>query len=251
MKTKNRKKLGTASLLVVLGLILVFASSLSLAFPTGLEISGNVTETAGDVPPEARTDPGGTITTMILDVVQQNPRWKAYVGNLTGVLTLDDASGQSIFRWELGAEDISGNVFITRGNDVDWTGIDCSLETEIVDEDTSLGFTSSWADSINMTFSETTHPAISVGQVNIGADTCRSTSTFVNNDPQAQASADFPLILLSSGTDVVYATPLNQGSQSFSTGKLVDFQSIVPDVEGSSTTTYYFYAEISGGGGGA
>lgn len=249
MKTKNKKKLGTASLLVVLGLMLVFASSLAFAQqrPAGLEISGNVTESAGEVPPEARTDPGGTITTMILDVVQQNPRWKAYVGNLTGVLTLDDASGQSIFRWELGAEDVSGNVFITRGNDVDWTGIGCSLEPDIVDEDTSLGFTSSWADSINATFSETTHPAITVGANTISANTCRSTSTFVNNNPQAQASADFPLILLSSGSDVVYATPLNQGSQSFNPSNDVDFQSIVPD-QVTGTTTYYFYAEISGGG---
>ena len=243
MKTEN-KKFKTTHLLVVLSLVTILFTPLSFAFPTGLEISGNVTETAASVPPAQRTDSGGTITTMVLDVIQQNPRWKAYVGNLTGVLTLDDASGQSIFRWELEDEDVTGNVFITRSNDVDWSGIGCSLEADILNEDSALGFTSSWADSINRTFSETTHPTIPIGASSIPANTCRSTSTFVNNAPQAQASADFPLVLLSSGSDLVYVTPLNKGADSYNTGRSVDFQSIVPDQEGAGTTTYYFYAEI-------
>ena len=228
----------------ILALFIFMLSSQIDAQPTGIEISDNITETAGETEPAVREDEGGTINTLILDVLQQNPRWKAYVGNLTGVLALDDALGQSIFRWELGDEDVTGNIFITRSDDVDWSIVECPTEEIIEGEDTFLGFSSNAADNINRTFNETIHPEIYIGLMPIEENTCRSTSTFVSDEQQDQSTADFPLILLSSNTDIIYATPINKGTQSFNQERQVDFQTIVPDQVGG-LTTYYFYAEIS------
>ncbi len=229
-----------ATALFILITILSLATSIA-AQPTGVGISGNVTESAAEISPPNRTDEGGTITTLVMDVLQQNLRWKAYVGNLTGVLTLDDASGESIFRWELGAESMTGEVYISRSDSVNWGDIKCSNQTLINDEDLFLGFSGTSVDSVNRTFNETTHPTIEVGLIPV--DNCRSTSTFVNSAPQSQATADFPLILLQDDIDVIYASPINQGADSYSTGSQADFQVIVPDQVGD-TTTYYFYAEI-------
>jgi hypothetical protein len=236
---KQNRTYPTAAILIVITTIILATNA--LAQPTGVDISGNITETAGSVPPADRTDEGGTITTMILDVLQQNPRWKAYVGNPTGVLTLDDASGQSIFRWELGAETLTGEVYISRSDAVSWGDIACSNQTLIDDEDVFLGFSGTSADSVNRTFNETTHPTITVGTTPL--DNCRSTSTYVNSTAQPQGSADFPLVLIQDTSNLVYATPINQGSDSYNTGTQAEFQAIVPDQVGD-TTTYYFYAEI-------
>src|SRR5690606_768695 len=104
--------------------------------------------------------------------------------------------------------DLTGDLFVSRSNAVAWGTIACSSGSLIADEDTALGFSSLSADSINRTFNETAHPGLVVGTETINSDTCRSTSTYVNSTAQDQSSADFPIIVLGSGTDVVYTTPI-------------------------------------------
>lgn len=238
MKLKNKQKV-LVILFIVASFMFVLSIQKSIAQPTGVIISENITETSGSTPPDDRTDAGGTITTLIIDVLQPNPRWKAYIGNLTGVLSLDDADGQSIFRWELEAEDVTGTIFISRANTLDWGSVDCPTPQEIADEDSTLGFSSSAADSINRTFIDT-HPSIFIGVAE--HENCPATSTYVNNAPQV-GTPDFPLVLLYESTNMIYATPVNKDSQSFNSANNVDFQAIVPD-QTVGTTTYYFYAEI-------
>lgn len=238
MRPINKKKLPII-FFMALSFMFMFSLTNTLAQPTGIVISDNITETAGATLPAQRNDSGGTITTLIVDVLQQNPRWKAYIGNISGVLSLDDAAGQSIFRWELEAEDVTGNIFISQGDTINWGSVDCSTAQQILDEDTALGFSSGAADSVNRTFIDT-HPSITIATTTYS--NCPSTSTYVNNAAQA-GTPDFPLVLLNTGTQMIYATPVNKESQSFNGAKLVDFQAIVPD-QVVGTTTYYFYAEI-------
>ena len=233
-----------ASLAILLVSAVIFFLPLAYAQPTGVDIQDNITDSMGVTSPSNRTDEGGTITTLTLDVLQQNIRWKAYVGNLSGVLTLDDSSGQSIFQWQMGAQDLSGEIFVSRSDAIDWDNIECSNETVIESEQTFLGLGASSVDNINRTFNETTHPELTIGLVTLTQDTCRSQGTYVNNTAQSIASADFPIVLLASDLDVVFATPINSGSDSYNTGEQVDFQIIVPN-NPADTTTYFFYAQIS------
>jgi hypothetical protein len=225
-------------------LFLLLSSKVANAEPAGSTISNNITVTSAASIPDNRSDAGGTITTLELNTLQQDANWKAYVGNVSGSLTLDDASGFTIYEWTLGASDITGEVYVSKSDAVSWAVLNCSNDSLIIAEDTTIGFTASSVDNINKTFNETTHADIRVAGRTIDADTCRSTSTYVNDTAQAIASASFPEILLASDEDVVYASPLNQGESSFRNDTLVDFQVIVPDDVTTSITRYYFYVEI-------
>ena len=92
--------IGKKTLIVIFAVfLLAMAAFISYADPSGTTISSNTTSTAPTLPPASRNDSGGTITTMILNTIQQNAKWKAYIGNITGSLTLDDANNKTIFDW--------------------------------------------------------------------------------------------------------------------------------------------------------
>jgi hypothetical protein len=214
------------------------------ADPSGASIDSNSSSTASTVFPGNRSDAGGTINTLALNTIQQDANWKAYVGNISGMLTLDDASGYTIYQWALGNAEVTGEVYVSRSNNVSWSTINCSGTALISSEQTTIGFVSTSVDDINRTFNYTTHAPITVAGRTIGANTCRSTSTYVSDVAQNIATADFPEVLLSSGTDVVYVSPLNDNSNSYATGQTVDFQIIVPDDITILSTRYYFYIEL-------
>ncbi len=247
---ENRCKVAITQTCFCVGVIfisLLFILSfvgLTSAAPTGVSISNNVTDSKSDTPAPSRSDAGGTITTMDLDVVQQNDRWKAYVGNLSGALSLDDSSGKSIFEWSMAIEDLTGEVYVSRNGSIDWDiAVECANLTHIEGEDTYMGFNSSVVDSVNKTFNSTLHPQLVVGTTTITENTCNTTSTYVNDTAEDQASASYPIILLISSESTVYATPINKGAQSYNNETIADFQIMVPDKVGD-TTAYYFYAEI-------
>ncbi len=240
----NRK--GSYVLIAVMFAFIIINSLLSYvkAEPAGMTISSNVTESKQTTSPDNRSDEGGTITTLGVNVLQQNQFWKAYVGNITGKFILEDASGFSIYEWPIQSADLTGEVYASREMQPNWTAIECSNDTVLASEDTFMGFNSTSVYSINRTFNESEHPKLEIGSVTISADQCRSTSTYVNDTAQAQASASFPVVLLAADTNVIYASPINQGSDSFHNGTKVDFQLMIPDKD-QDTTTYYFFAEIA------
>jgi hypothetical protein len=241
-KNKNfTKLLGFA---LICSLLILFSNDDVNADPAGSTISSNITVTSAMSIPGNRSDAGGTISTLTLNTLQQDANWKAYVGNVSGSLTLDDANGFTIYRWALGASEISGELYVSKSAAVSWSILNCSNQSLISSEDTTIGFSALSVDSINRTFNETTHADIRVAGRTIPQNTCRSTSTYVNDTAQAIVSARFPEIVLASNTDVVYMSPLNQGSSSFENGTLVDFQMIVPDDVTTAITRYYFYVEI-------
>src|SRR3989338_5789452 len=106
--TKHRlnlySRLGLGFMLTSVSIILLYLTLVS-AVPEGVNtityISNSTKSlTAGNLINStfnSSVGPGGYIFTMNLDTTQQNKRWKAYVGNVTGKLTLDDASSYTIF----------------------------------------------------------------------------------------------------------------------------------------------------------
>lgn len=252
---KNQKNLknvkffvsGSLSLLAIFSLIILLGhSSLVKADPAGATITTNVTADAPTYDPDNRSDAGGTITTLTMSVTQQDAFWKAYVGNITGTLTLDDSSGNTIYQWAMTNADITGEVYASRANNVDWSVVNCSNSTEIETEDTALGFSGTEVDTINKTFNESTHQEIKVAGRTIASDTCRSTATYVNDTKEDISSATFQEVLFQSGSDIIYASPLNQGSTDYTGLASVDFQLLLADDVTTAVTTYYFYVEIGG-----
>ncbi|MGV8162890.1 MAG: hypothetical protein ACP5N2_06185 [Candidatus Nanoarchaeia archaeon] len=224
----------------------LFAGFMSLVFadPMGTTITSNITDTGRTISPANRTDPGGTITTMVLNAIQQDQQWKAYVGNITGSLTLDDSSGYTIYSWSLSASEISGEIFASRSSSLTWSNVNCSSLATVQTEQSALNINDTVTDSIKNTFNFTVHPSMIVAGRTISADSCNATSTFVNDARQVQATADFPEILLHDNTNLIYATRINQDNVGYNGSNTYDFQMIVADNPTVTSTTYYFYAEI-------
>lgn len=246
------KGLKLALLLGFLSLyVYFFWTNLGWAVPSGAAVSLLNQDTGPVGVAGSLTHPGGTINTVSLDALQQNPGWKAYVGNISGSMVLQDGSSRSIYEWFMPSNALRGNIFISRASSVNWTPIRCATGGEIQAEDTVLGFSSSSSDSVNMTFNYTIHKPMDISGIGtILTDTCRSTATYVNDTIQVMSNnTKFQEILLHDTVTLVYGSFIDQDSSGFSTnstnGITYDFQVIVGDPKNATSYTYYFYADLS------
>jgi len=236
-----------ATLLALLLMVSLVALALpASADPAGASLTYVSNTTAGAGTPGNRTDPRGTITTITLDGLQQDSFWKGYVGNVTGKLTLDDATGNTIYDWDLTGVTITGEVYATRNSSVSFTGIQCAQDTTVVAEQDFNNMTGTDADSINQTFSGSTHTSFYVGATPVANSTCRAIATYVNDTPQAaNESNPFQEILLEDAdANLLYVTLIEDAVAGFDT-QPYDFQMIVAESDvKSQPTTYYFFTEI-------
>ncbi len=243
----NIRKSGANLLLIVL-LIFLLSISFVASVPSApvITYSSNTTYTSGIV--NRSTDAKGTITTITLDSKQQDFKWKAYVGNVSGTLALANAGGTSIYDWAAGTP--TGEVYISRFSNINWASIDCAIAASWNAEHTALGITGTASDSINATFNYTTHAAVTVG-TNPARSNCQSTATYVNglrsNNPMGPA-ADFQEILLRDtatvGDHMIYAGRIDDNTVGYD-GANYDFQMIVAENESATIpTTYFFWVEL-------
>ncbi|RME53531.1 hypothetical protein D6783_01790 [Candidatus Woesearchaeota archaeon] len=242
----EKTPLAGAALILLLGVLtLLFFVHNTAADPTGASFTSNITSSASSTAPSGRADPRGTITTLALDAVQQVQQWKAYVGNVTGRFTLDDAQGYTIYDWDFGNTTVTGEVYASRNNSVSWASITCANTTIIGQEESALNMTSSEPTSITNTFNETTHESFYVGATLISNSTCPSTFTYINSTRQnVSETADFQEILLQSGSTLVYATIIEDDLTGYRNTTTYDFQMLVGESDIAAAHTYYFYVEL-------
>lgn len=243
-QTKN-KRIGTALVLMTLVGLFLLQFEISMSTPDGATgtVIENRTGAAGNGTNISGVSVGGYIYTVNFSGVSQTTRWQAYVGNVSGRLTLDDASGNTIYDWTLLSA--SGEVYATRNgtNPINWAEISCANVTEIDVEEAALSHTDP-SDNISATFNITIHPQYDVGTVTINANTCWATRTYIN-DVQNASTAIYDEIILHDENSTVFATGVNFGETGFD-DRTYDFQMILPDhTSGSIGTQYYFYLELS------
>ena len=235
--------LGAVLLLALLLAPLLLPSA--LADPTGANVLSNVTETVPPAAAGSSTTAGGSFTTLVLNATTQTPRWKAYVGNVTGSFVLRNAGGSTLYDW--GSSSTGGEVYASRNDSVTWTGIGCAQPAGIAAEDAALNISATAVDSINQTFNQTVHRTFYVGTQLVAHSTCRAIATYVNNASQAvDENAKFQEVLLQdASTHLVFASLIDKATVGFNGGQY-DFQMIVPEDEYASTPhTYYFWLELS------
>ncbi|MBU0472260.1 MAG: hypothetical protein KKF65_06530 [Nanoarchaeota archaeon] len=225
-------------------IILAINTYYILAQPTGASIILNETVNVTPSSAAAITTAGGSFTTLVLNVTQQNARWKAYVGNVSGTMVLQDSNNISIYNWNLAT--ITGEVYSSRSDNVNWSGIRCLTNSVLSSEETFLNITTSSADSINKTFNWSKHKSFWVGNEQILNSSCKALATYVNDTSQTMSEdAAFQEILLDDGSNLIYSTVLEQDEEGYDISKTFDFQMILAEDEYATTpTTYYFYAEI-------
>lgn len=236
--------LAALSLIALCAILFASIAPYAIADPNGVIIAANTTETPTPRSAATITTAGGSFTTMLLNATTQTMRWKAYVGNVTGMFKLQDASNFTIYDW--GITTIAGEVYASRNNTINWSGIRCVVNTTLQAEQTDLNMSTSKTDSINLTFNTTIHRSFYVGTRLIGNSSCRAIATYVNNTRQTPTeNASFQEILLDDTQRLVYTTILENKARGYN-NQSFDFQMIVAESDINPTPSpYYFWAELS------
>ena len=238
----EKRKESVVLVALILFLLLLVGARAEFPQPTAPDTMTNIsTESPAATGGYAMNTSGGTITWLNINATTQNPHWKAYAGNISGKLALQDAGGNAVYDWNITS--MEGEIYATRKSTVvDWDSMVCANLTSIQAEETALNMTSSSEDSIVNTFNEKNHTGFYAGLTQIAANTCNSTNLYVNS----QESGDFEEVLLYDGSYMIYTALVEDSITGFD-GTQYDFQMILPDsgLEGSQTPeTYYFYIEL-------
>jgi hypothetical protein len=187
---------------------------------------------------------GGYISNFNLTASVQNPRWKAFVGEVIGTFTLDDAAGSTIYDWTFTTG--TGRVYATRkASAVTWSSIACATVENMETENTAMVLNSE-DDNITSTFDDSSHDAFPVGSTNIGSNSCPTLNTFVNSARNEGAGQPYEEMVLYDGSNLVFATIMEDGGTGYN-GETYDFQMIVPEngtAGYTGATPYYLYIEL-------
>lgn len=251
-RNEERKEIERVFIILILLMLAlpVFFAVISAA-PQGPSIISISNSTKGSSAGAFFNVSGGYISTININATSQNVRWKAFIGNVTGKLTLDDASGSTIYDWSMSM--ITGEIYATRNSTTPtWANIKCANRSLLEMENTQMSHTNP-DDNLTKTFNTTagaSHTAFSVGMVSIGANTCPTLNTYKANSTQ---DVDFEEMALSDSTNfteggnIIYSTIIEQDMLGYNNVSY-DFQMIVPENGGStwaSSTAYWLYAELT------
>jgi len=244
METKRKMDMEKEFFLVFASFVfIIFLIFSVLAVPVGPDSLNSISNQSKTANGAAEFNiSGGNIATFNLTARIQDPRWKGFIGNVTGSFTLDDSSGSTLYDWQLST--LTGRIYSTRnGSTIDWSAIKCANLTTLNAENSALNLTNP-DDNLNQTFNLTgSNPAFYVGSVPIGANSCPTLNTYVNNASQTNY---FYEMALYTAPSIVYATVMEPGSVGYD-GDKYDFQAIVPDNGSpgfSGSTAYYLYIEL-------
>lgn len=228
-------------LLVILqGLVI---SAQTAPFPTAPNSVTNITSYSNNNTIGAQFNAsGGTITEYNINAQTTNYRWKAYVGNVSGSLSLLDATNNAVYDWSITS--VTGEIYATRNDTIiNWDAISCANASNIALEQSGLNHNHTAIDNINKTFNHTNHPSFFAGISAITQNSCRASHLNVNNTVQ---STYFAQVLLQNNQVVIYTTLLENHKPGFN-NKTYDYQVLLPEnaaMGPNPSTPYYFYVEL-------
>jgi hypothetical protein len=234
-----------AVVLLSIAILMLFTKAVNAVDPEGPgSIIVITNETKASVNAQIINISGGYVANINITATIQNPRWKAFVGNVLGSFTLADASGAQIYDWTFSTT--TGRIYATRNSTfVTWSQINCSTLANLEAENSALTHTSP-NDNITATFNTSvgaSHSSFYVGSRQIVANRCPTLNTYIGNTTQ---DTDFEEMALYDGYNIVYATILENNLGGYDNSNY-DFQMIVPERGEpgfTGATAYYLYIEI-------
>lgn len=248
---EETKKLVKIFLIVAVCLTFTFLMRVKAADPVApddIDLLRNVTKNTTTA--EFVNISGGRIADLSVNATIQNPRWKAFVGNVTGEFTLDDPEGSTVFDWTIST--ITGRIYATSNySAMSWSTVNCSNVTSLEWENDRFNHTNA-DDNITKTFNATinstddnltvsgSHDQFYVAGRLMVENTCPTLNTYNNSLAQDDV---FEEIALYDGNSIIYAAILEDDETGYNRNQY-DFQMIVPENALSGTTAYYIYVEI-------
>lgn len=251
-----RKHLAT---LLILGLWLSLCAALAYAAstpegPTTLTI--DATSRRAPVSAPTLDAIAGNVTQLTVDGQTVTQTWQGYYGNVTGTVTLDDASGHTMYDWTLASPEgeiyaATAQVDWTSGNvkcyDFDLTDAGYSDFVMLSELETALGLAADDIDGVDETFPEGAgYDDFYAGEYLIDA-TCPTTQMY--NGSEVKDANSFQEVLLYDNTSnvIVYTGILEQVEPTGFNDQPWDFQLLVGENGhngNTATTPYYFYVEL-------
>lgn len=244
-------------ILIVLSTYLVMAAGDVPAAPKGVVREGSTRFDPTNYADQTQDIVAGNITQLTIDAISQTRAWAGFYGNISGTITLDDASNYTFYNWT--SAEPQGQVYATLTNTVDWNNLNCMDFTDVtgnVNEtifENHYGIETDDVDGVEETFNWTNHPAFTVGYRSFtGCPT-----TYVYQNDAAQSTNFVNVLLADDNNDAdgwVFTTLIeNKDANQTGTDKACyngedcDFQILVAD-DGHDTnvavTTYYIWVEL-------
>lgn len=223
--------------------------------PSGLSEESSSTFDVSNYGVQSHEAIAGNITALVIDSIGQTKAWQGYYGNITGTITLDDASNFTFYNWS--SAEPRGQIYATLNDSIGWGGVNCFNFTNAsaahwTTIESYYSIDTDHVDGVNETFAAVNHPNFQVGSRTMSG----CPTSYVNQNDAAQ-TANFVNVLLFdpaiNDTGWIYTT-LIENKTAGSTNDLVcyngeqcDFQILVnEDGHGidTDTTTYYFWVEL-------
>lgn len=235
--------------------VLVMLAAMALGVPYGPDSVNKVSDERADfsgVSAKQLDAQAGNVTQLELNVSMITNRWQGYYGNISGKITLDDGSSNTMYDWSGndGAFSPVGEIYAANQSIVSWNDIICVNFTgngtpgqegiNLTVLETLYGMSPGDGDGIDETF-------IGLGSILVGTKpltNCPATHIYQNNASQI-AYWNETLLTENSTSAVIFATQVNQNTIGFD-GSVWDFQMIVGENgDIAAVTPYYFYVELA------
>jgi hypothetical protein len=251
-----------AKVLSILMCVLVLVGLTTIVFaaaPTGSNSLAKITssrrtnfnDTTKSVQAQA-----GNVTELQVNITMQTNHWQGYYGNISGRITLDDASNFSMYQWS-NIDGLGGNIYATQASPVTWTSVICAnisanmnksgcggvAQTagdclNITEMYTKYGMNSNDGDGVDKTFTGTNNIVIDT----ITLSSCPATKLY-ENDTSQSVHWNETLLVANNTEDLIFAVNTEDDIWGFN-NRTWDFQMLVGENEGAGMT-YYFYVELA------
>jgi hypothetical protein len=258
---------------IMLGLISLFMLALFAGFvnatpqgPDNITVSDSGRNSVSTSPITIQAE-AGNVTALVITSTRVTQAWQGYYGNITGTITLDDASNNTLYDWSL--PNPTGEIYASNGSSVTWANVYCmnvSGTRNITGSDgagggpgviyningsqieLNFGINVTDRDGLNETFNDTFDSSFAVGSITIDSnDGCSEAHPFVDENHNTA----WDEVLLSDNESLIFTAVIRSNQDMYKTTgtETADFQLLVLENGHSgsdtSTTSYYFYVELT------
>jgi hypothetical protein len=198
----------------------------------------------------------GNVTELTVSTVSSTLGWQGYFGDVSGTITLDDASNNTMYNWALANP--AGEIYASLAAVSDWDLVSCATPLNIsYHENTTYHFNTypngtlradQDVDGIEETFNNSFTGDFYVGSTRINSTSgCSAAYLFVNDAYDNAGTFTETLLYDATAQNLVFTSILQENSAVGFDSLNHDFQMLVAE-DGhngdETTTTYYFYVEI-------
>jgi len=249
-------KAKTLRLAVILALLVITAVATLATTPTGPDsviVRRSSTRSDFSEPPKSLNAEAGNLTELEVNITQQTDHWQGYYGNITGVITLDDASNNTMYSWT-GTINAKGNIYATTNTVSNWPQVECMNTTErpgfnctgedeiclnISSVHSTYGMVDSDGDTVAKTFTSTNKITVDT----LTLTNCPATNLYENSTAQSKKWNE-TLLTINNTNNLIFAVQLENDKYGFN-NQTWDFQIMVAENDAAGTTQYYFYVELA------